>query len=260
MTRVHGHGPLVVFTAPAIAGAGVIVASAAAGLMGGATSVAPRVAGVVLLATALAVSLGHLGTRRRAPRAAARLGRSALSNEVVLAGAAIASAAAWTWWNPSARGFHIVAAAAGALSVLFLISIGVVYRIRGQQTWRGAAVWTPLTAGCAWGGLALAAWAPADTATRVVLIAVALDALVHLWRSRKLRAALASPSWLPTARLLLLNALPALALTLRQPVVALLLASVGLVVDRVAFYALAFQHTTEVDIERAEAVIARLER
>ena len=49
----------------------------------------------------------------------------------------------------------IATAAAGVVNAAFLVSIGLVYRVRGQRTWRGCSAATPLTGGLAFGAIAL---------------------------------------------------------------------------------------------------------
>ena len=156
MSGHSGHRSLVVFTSLAIAGAGLVSASACFELRYGLDSGRMVAAGAVLLATGLLVSLGHLGRKRRAGLAVRGAGRSALSNEALLAGLALAAAALAAGLDLAGAHARAVATAlAGAVNAAFLVSIGLVYRIRGQRTWRGFSAATPLTGGLAFGAIAL---------------------------------------------------------------------------------------------------------
>jgi len=86
--------PLVLFTALATAGAGVGAAHLCLAFLGWAPWVPP--AGLmtligVLLAVGLLFSVGHLGRPLRSPLALFRVGRSPLSNEVLVLGVTLAS-------------------------------------------------------------------------------------------------------------------------------------------------------------------------
>ena len=150
--------PLVVFTTLAIMGAGTLTAPLVAGIVARSAAAAEPVmlVGSLLLAAGLAVSLAHLGRPARAPRAAARFGHSWLSTEVVLGGLAMLSGLLVALRPHAMPG---VALTTGVLGALFLATLGLVYRLPGQPTWRGAVVFVPMTTGLGFGALTLAvAW------------------------------------------------------------------------------------------------------
>lgn len=267
MSARAGHGPLVVFTSFAIAGAGIAAASAYFALVHGVLGAWGMAAGALLVGAGLVVSLGHLGQKRRAALAARRAGRSALSNEGLLAGAALGAAAMAAAAGLSGLRAPLLTAVAGAANAAFLLSIGLVYRVRGQLTWRGFSVVTPLSGGLAFGAITVQATAAGGGAYLGTLLFVAIDALLFSQRWRDIAGIeltarmLADPwhvrrmQWL-AARCFLLNVLPFFLLLGATPALALPAAAAGLALDRVGFYALAVQHTTEREVERVEAKIA----
>ena len=266
MTDSAGHRPLVAFTSLAIAGSGLVSACALNQVLQGYAPAGPLAAGAGLLASGLAVSLGHLGQRRRAPLAVRGAGRSPLSNEVLLAGAALGlalTAAGLAWAGGPSGG---VVAAAGVVNALFLLSVGLVYRLEGQLTWQGFSVLTPLTGGFAFGAIVLGSLAGADRGMRWVLLLPAIDALVFSQRWRDISnipysAAMLASAWhfrrtqLLAARFFLLDAVPFFVLAVSPSPVAMVLAAIGLALDRIAFYALALQHTTEYAVAAVESRI-----
>ena len=271
MTDHAGHWPLVVFTSLAIAGAGLVAASAYFETAHAVPCARAVIAGAVLLAAGLAVSLGHLGQKRRAGMAARGAGRSALSNEALLAALALAAAAAAAALPalPALSGTPApaLAAAAGALNALFLVSVGLVYGVRGQRTWQGFSVWTPLTGGLAFGAIALQSTAEPGGVFPATLLFIATDALIFTQRWRDVtgiaftEATLANPwlvrrSQLLGARFFLLDAVPFFVLAVSPSPVAALAAAAGLATDRFAFYALAVQHTTEHEVAAVETQMA----
>ncbi len=259
---LHSHDtPLVVFTALAIAGAGTIVASALAGLAGWEPAPLAPWVGTAMLAAGILVSLTHLGRMWRAPQAARGLGRSRVSNEVALAAAVLFFAVSLaTGARGSSLGL-VITLGTVVLGVAFLVSLGLVYSLGGQSTWRGAAILTPLTSGLAVGALTTSVLAPPlrGAGAGPALVLLGLDALVFVVRW----AALPGPALAPgtrrlrlVARLALLDAVPIALVASGQPIYALASAALGLVVDRIGFYAMAVQHTTEVEIDRVERVLA----
>jgi DMSO reductase anchor subunit len=267
MSRHSGHGPLVAFTSFAIAGAGLIVAAASLEVVHHHLSPPALVAGVLLHALGLAVSLGHLGQKRRAALAMWGVGRSALSNEVLLAPLALACGALAAGISLWGRPMPAVPVIAGVVNALFLLSIGLVYRVRGQRTWQGFSAYTPLTGGCAFGAIAIQALSVTGDILSMVLLLVVLDAAVFAQRWREvaaIRIPAASPAGsgmshrgqLLGARFVLLDVLPFVLLLAWPTPLAAAIAATGLWVDRVGFYALALQRTTEHEVAEVEEVLA----
>jgi DMSO reductase anchor subunit len=271
MSEHAGHRSLVVFTSLAIAGAGLVAAGAYFELVHALVDVPALAAGAALLAAGLAVSMSHLGRQRRAGLAVRGAGRSALSNEAIVAALALVSAALAA--GLELRGTHArgVIAAAGALNAAFLVSVGLVYRVRGQRTWQGFAAVTPLTGGLAFGAIAVQSMHADGGVLLASLVIVAVDALMFTqrWRdveSVALTEAMFADPWMPrrtqllAARFFLLDVIPFLVLAFSPTPVAAFAAAAGLVVDRFGFYALALQHTTEHEVDRVEALMAALDR
>jgi len=270
MTAHTGHRPLVAFTSLAIAGAGLVAASACFELLYGLVSGRMVAAGAALLAAGLLVSLGHLGRKRRAGLAVRGAGRSALSNEALAAGLALAAAALAAGLELGGAHSRVVTAIAGAVNAAFLVSIGLVYDIRGQRTWRGFSAATPLTGGLAFGAVAVQTTAGTGDVYFIALVFIAADVLVFSRRWRDVAgiaftaATLANPwsihrSPLLGARFFLLDVIPYLLLAVSPATLAIGSAAAGLIVDRFGFYALAIQHTTEHDIAGVEAQIAAID-
>ena len=266
MSRHSGHGPLVAFTSFAIAGAGLIVAAASLEVVHHHLFPPALVAGVLLQALGLAVSLGHLGQKRRAALAMRGVGRSALSNEVLLAPVALACGALLTGMIVWGRQGTTAALIAGVVNAAFLVSIGLVYRVGGQQTWRGASVLTPLTGGSAFGAIAIQAFSVAGGILSMVLLLVALDAAVFVQRWREVAAiripaasltgsGMSHRGQLLGARFVLLDVLPFVLLLAWPTPLAAAIAATGLLVDRVGFYALALQRTTEHELAEVEEIL-----
>ena len=265
------HGPLVAFTTLAIAGAGLVAASAYFEVVHRLLSPHALAAGAVLLAAGLAVSLRHLGQKRRAGLAVRGAGRSALSNEALLAGLALAAAALAAGLDLGGAHARVVTALAGAINAAFLVSVGLVYHIRGQRTWRGFSAATTLTGGLAFGAIAVQSTAGAGGVFPATLVCVAIDALLFTQRWRDVtglastEAMLSNPwlvrcSQLLAARFFLLDVIPFFLLAASPTPVAALAAAAGLFADRFSFYALAVQHTTEHEIAGVEAQIAAVDR
>jgi DMSO reductase anchor subunit len=267
MSDDAGHRPLAAFTTLAIAGAGLVAASAYFDLVHGIPSPSAIAAGALLLAAGLTVSLAHLGQRRRAGLAVRGAGRSVLSNEALLAGFALAAAAIVAAIGLSGSRAPVLTAAAGTVNAAFLVSVGLVYRVRGQRTWQGFSAATPLTGGLAFGAIAVQTTAGSGDVYLGTLLFIAIDALLFSQRWRDIAGIafserlLADPfhlrrtQWL-AARFFLLDAIPFFLLAAAPTPLAIAVAAAGLLVDRVSFYALALQHTTEHEIEEIEAQIA----
>jgi len=271
MSAHAGHRPLVVFTSLAIAGAGLVSASAYFELVHGLVSPSALAAGAVLTAAGLAVSLGHLGQKRRAALAVRGAGRSALSNEALFAGFALAVAAIVAVMGLSGSRAPVPTAAAGAVNAAFLVSIGLVYRVRGQRTWQGFSAATPLTGGLAFGAIAVQTTAGSGDVYLGTLLFIAIDALLFSQRWRDIvgiafsERMLADPwharrTQLLAARCFLLNVIPFFLLAASPTPLAIPVAAAGLLVDRFSFYVLALQHTTEHEIAGVEAQIDALGR
>jgi len=271
MSDHAGHRPLVAFTTLAIAGAGLVAAAAYFDLVHGVPSTSAVAAGAVLLAAGLMVSLAHLGRKRRAGLAVRGVGRSALSNEALVAGVALAAAVSVATMGLSGSRAPVLTAVAGAVNAAFLVSVGLVYSVRGQRTWQGVSAVTPLTGGLAFGAVAVQATAGAGGVFLATLLFLAIDALLFSQRWRDIAGIafsermLADPfhlrrSQLLAARFFLLDAVPVFLLAVAPAPLAIAVAAAGLLVDRVSFYALALQHTTEHEIEEVEAQMAALGR
>ncbi len=222
----------------------------------------------MLVAMGLGVSLNHLGSSRRVALAARRVGASALSTEAVLAGATVLAGAALAWAPQSIVGPRVLVWVAGPVALAFLLSIGLVFRLRGPVTWPGVAAVGPALTGLAFGLVAHAATSPASLPRTLpmTLAVLGADALVfggrwaavsrvEPWLTPSHPALFGRRRLLLLARLLLLTAAPAVLLALGLPTPADLAFGVGVLVDRLAFYGLAAQHTTEAEIERVERAI-----
>ena len=164
-----------------------------------------------------------------------------------------------------------VTALAGAINAAFLVSVGLVYHIRGQRTWRGFSAATPLTGGLAFGAIAVQSTAGTGGVFPASFLCVAIDALLFTQRWRDVAGiasaeAMLSHPWLVrcsqllAARFFLLDVIPFFLLAASPTPFAALVAAAGLVVDRFSFYALAVQHTTEHEIANVEAQIAAIGR
>lgn len=261
------ESPLVVFTTLAITGAGLLATPLVAWLAAGSTVPAAGAVrlGVLLLGVGLAVSTAHLGRPFRAPLATVGIGRSRLSAEVVVAGSTLLLGVV-SALLPQASPVLGVTTAAAALA--FLVTLGLVYSLPGQQTWRGAAAWMPLSGGLLCSAIALAAtWEEIGTAlgaATAVLLACDTALLVLRYRSLERPQERLTPSHpqifarrqpMLAARFLLVDLLPACGLLAGVPSIAAGLLGLGIFVDRVAFYGFASQHTTEAEVQRVEDVI-----
>jgi DMSO reductase anchor subunit len=271
MSEHAGHRSLVAFTSLAIAGAGLVAASAYFELVNGLACPEAVAGGAALLAAGLAVSLSHLGQKRRAGLAARGAGRSALSNEALLAGLALVTAAVAAGLGLGGASSRVATAAAGVVNAAFLVSIGLVYRVPGQLTWQGSSAATPLTGGLAFGAIAVPSLAAPGGVFTATLLFIAIDALLF---SRRWRDVLGIPfsgaepenpwmvrrSHLLAARFFLLDVIPYFLLAVSPMPLAVVSAAAGLIVDRFGFYVLAVQHTTEHEIATVEVQIAALDR
>ena len=285
MRRIPHEWPLVAFSSLAVAGAGTLAVGALVSAAGRPASAlgarlageAPLATGLVLLGLGLAVSVIHLGRPLRAGLALSRIGASPLSNEVAAVGLTMALAvAALAAPDPTGVALAVRYALAFAAALL-LVTIGLVYRLGGQRSWRGAAVLAPPVAGLAFGAVAgeliapslggpLAALQPLTRLDAAIAL-IALDFAVTCRRWRLLRrpaspleavhpAAFARRHVLFAVRVLLFDAAPLLLLAAGAAGAAVGAMAAGLVVDRAAFYGLALRRTTEAEVASAEAVMA----
>ena len=269
MSDRTGHRSLVAFTTLAIAGAGLVAASAYFELVHELAASPTIAAGAALLAAGLFVSFAHLGQRQRALLATRGVGRSALSNEALVAGLALAGAVVAAGVGLAGVPSPVATGAAGMLNVALLVSIGLVYRIRGQRTWQGFAVVAPLTAGLAFGAIAVQSTAAEDGVFQVTLLVIAIDALLFTQRWRGVvgipfSETMLADRWhvrrtqLLAARFFLLDVVPFFLLAVSPTPLAVPAAAAGLFLDRFGFYALALQHTTEQEVAGVEARLAGL--
>jgi DMSO reductase anchor subunit len=260
--------PLVVFTTLAVMGAGLLATPLVAWLAAGSTAPAADAVrlGVLLLGAGLAVSTAHLGRPFRAPLASLGIGRSRLSSEIVVAGVTLLLGIV-TALLPDASPVLGFTTAAAALA--FLVALGLVYALPGQQTWRGAVVWMPLAEGLAfslvafsatWSGplVAIGAAAAGILAADAALLAVRRMSLTvpRTPLAPRYPSVFARRDLLFVSRLALVDILPAGCLLAGLPSIAAGLLGLGIFVDRVAFYGFASQHTTEAEVQQVEEIIA----
>ena len=265
---------LVAFTWAAIVGAGLLAVSAVLGERPLAWW------GLCAIGAGFLVSTAHLGRPARAAMALRRAGRSPLSNEILIGGLALVSGIVWMF-APAASGVLALDAAGSirlatgarvataAVASLFLLAVGLVYRLRGQHTWRGAATAGPVLAGLASGaaGAALLSVAPPAWLYPAAWLLLAADAAVACVRWRTIARVgfppvharlFAHRHALMTGRIALFDLLPAVLLSVGGGVAAaaaLAAMAAGLLLDRVAFYGLAQRATTDAELARIEDVI-----
>ena len=260
--------PLVLFTTLAVGGAGLLATPLLSWVAAGTPAPAAATVqwGALLLAGGLVVSLGHLGRPLRAPLASGGLGRSRLSAEVV-AGVGAALLGTTAAFLPYVSPILDIATALSA--IVFLVTLGVVYDLPGQRTWRGVVVWMPLTSGLGFGAVGLAgSWGGALAAVgAVAAVVLAADTALLIVRRLGLvwpRAPLAPRYPAIFARLqailltrfALVDILPGCCLLAGLRWTAVVLFGLGILVDRASFYGLAAQQTTESELARAEVLIA----
>ena len=264
-SRAFDEWPLVVFTSLAIMGAGLWLTPLVAWLAGAPPAAAHPVLwfAPVLFICGFIVSQAHLGQPWRATLAARGIGMSRLSAEIV---ALIVLMAVGTTMVSRGETSALLQALTSLAALAFLLTLGFVYALRGQGTWRGAVMFSPLTLALGFGLLALTAvWDGAVLSVGHVA-AVVLAADVTLLTVRRLRLTFPRHPMLPlypayfarrqhllALRLLMVDLLPGalLAVGLPRPAVACL--ALGILTDRIAFYALASQHSTEAEIGAIEA-------
>jgi hypothetical protein len=260
-----GTRPLVAFSSLAIAGAGTVAVAGSGLYATEATDLAMWV-GVLLLAVGLVVSLSHLGRRHRAALAVRGLWGSPISHEgaagllTVALGLVGASGLLGTTLDAVSR------IGSSVLALGFLVTVGLVYRLPNQLTWKGASALTPITSGLAFGSIFLDALPPMHQVSTLTLVLVGIDAFVFAQRWRQIaRVALDYPTAdrpefdrrheFLAGRFLLLNALPCITLFVWPTPLAAGIAGAGLLLDRVGFYMLALAHRTETEVAHVDRVI-----
>jgi DMSO reductase anchor subunit len=267
VTRPLHELPLVAFTTLAIAGAGMLAAwpiGVLTGLEGDAGRDGRWAA--LLLVLSLVVSLAHLGRTRRFPLALRGVGRSALTTEVILVTATLASAVGLALvhaygepWLPWMR------AGSALLGSVFLVSLAVVYRVPGTPTWNGAALAAPLAGGWLFGAVWHAAFAPLPLVAPALGL-VGLDALLLVARWQAVATARGLPahphafarrSHLFLLRFIVLDVATSI-LVLLDAHAAIVAAAAGLTLERLTFYALAVRTTIESEVEEVEGLIETL--
>lgn len=276
--RAHAfhEAPLVVFTALSVMGAGVGAAHLVGALLGfWSLSVSRPVALLLttLMAAGFLVSAGHLGRPLRGMRALRRVGTSPLSREVVAVGATVGLGVACVLLPAGADVAPWLGLLLSAASLATLLSLGAVYRLAHQLAWRGPTVMHPLVLGALSGWVVLSVLGggavdsggavPAWTVLGALLTAdVALWLLrVQGWSSARSDAE-AHHRWgersrtpLILGRLLLGTLAPVALLLAGAASWALLSLTLGVLVDRLAFYALALRRSTEAEVARVEALL-----
>jgi hypothetical protein len=147
------------------------------------------------------------------------------------------------------------------------MSIGLVYRLPGQLTWQGFSAVTPLTGGLAFGAITIQSTLASGGVYVGTLLFIGIDALLFSQRWRDIAGIAFSERMLAdrwharrtqllAARFFLLDVVPFFLFFGVASPVAIPVAAAGLALDRIGFYALALQHTTEREIEEIEAKIA----
>ncbi|MEW5983191.1 MAG: DmsC/YnfH family molybdoenzyme membrane anchor subunit [Acidobacteriota bacterium] len=268
MSAHSHHWPLVTFTSLAIAGAGTVAADSLLTVAGGPRETALSGLGAALMLAGLMTSLLHLGRPARLLQAVRRVGGSPLSNEVVLASLALAAAIASCMAGIGYLWVPFAVWLSGGSAALFLVSIGLVYGTGGQLTWRGASVLTPLSGGLACGVGVVEGLGQTAGVSAVSMLVLLADAAIFMLRWRRVTSlAVAGHEgehpWfdrrheLLLTRFLLLDAIPFVLLSASPSLLVPLVAMAGLVADRVGFYTLGVQHTTERELAAVEQAIER---
>jgi DMSO reductase anchor subunit len=270
MKAISNDAPLVAFTAAATAGAGILAARLLLGVLGAVDPMGDAgeswwAAGLV--GGALVVSVFHLGRPERMSQALRGLLRSPVSNEVALASlyvAAVLARLAVGDDSGTAGIFHSLACLTG---FGLLISLGLVYRLGGQRTWGGIAVLSPVTLGLGFGAVFLVGIHGLGRASvAYCLVLLGLDAALvsaRAWKTLRIQGAFAPVhprlfGWGPSLialRLVLVNGIPVVALVSGRPLEALAFLAAGVAVDRIGFYGLAAQQTTESELLSVEEAI-----
>jgi hypothetical protein len=158
---------------------------------------------------------------------------------------------------------------AGIFCLIFLLTLGWVYRLPGQLTWKGLEVVQPLILGITFGTTLLLVGLPEGFRARgelFVLLALSVDGLLVWRRARRighgLRVGVPTRSrWMThrggllSLRLVLGVLLPVVAVLILRPGLALASLSAGILLDRGLFYGLAIRASTEAEMKKVEAVL-----
>lgn len=264
--------PLVLFTALTLGGAGLSAAWLLVALIGWVPFVPPaRVLSLVtaLLAGGFLVSAGHLGRRFRGPMALIRVGRSPLSNEVLLVALALLLNGGGLILGPDTTLYGPLSMTGLACALLLLPALGQVYNLPGQLTWTGPSLIQPLVLGLGIGLTFLLRELPESASARgelMILVVLLVDGLLVWERTRRVGVAvtrglpvhpgiLRQRGALFSLRVLLGILVPASALLWGWRELTLLTLSLNLLLDRVLFYGLAMRESTEAGLMRVSAVL-----
>jgi len=266
-----GDLPLVIFTSLGMMGAGIMGALpllwiTARSVIWPGNEI--MLGSLALLGGGLIFSLRHLGRRTRMPYALTGILRSPLSIEVFLVTVLLASLAGSLIAGPAIAA--IARPTAVVTSLLLLPAIGIVYRLGGQMTWRGAAVPAPLVIGLLWGVLlhASAGTVPVEGVSSLLYLLIAIDIVLTeaRWKTiERMRSVGATRN--PNAitwrrshllvRIVIVDLLGAGCFLLRIPTIALICVTAGVLIDRYSFYALGIQRTTGAEVTRVEGIIRK---
>jgi DMSO reductase anchor subunit len=264
--------PLVFFTAAATTGGGLLAGHFAAWALESARWEPSRfqaLVGLFALAGGIAVSLAHLGRPGRFAYALRRVGRSPLSTEVALAGITVLSAFAALALPAGLPLAKILWVPAAAAAPALLLSLGWVYRLPGQSSWRGAASLAPLLLGLSFGLLVEAGQRGGGVRLLFAafgLLLVDLAGFVMRWKMSGWGAGYGSPSHpvlfrsrrrIFAARVVDANALPLVLMIAEMPTAAAIVLSFGILIERYSFYAHAVCRTTEAEVEQVESILRR---
>lgn len=264
--------PLVLFTALTIGGAGLAAAWLCVGLIGWVPLVPPR--NFLILITAslgvgFLVSAGHLGRRSRGHLALARVGRSPLSNEVLLGGLALLFCGAGIGLAEDPVLYGPVSVAGLILSALLLPALGFVYNLPGQLSWVGLSLFHPLALGMGIGFTYLLRELPPGAMARgelIILVVFMVDGLFVWERTRRIGVAakrglpvhpaiLRLRGFLLSLRILLGILIPASAILWGWRELAVLSLALNLLMDRILFYGFAIRESTESGLAGVTAVL-----
>lgn len=274
--RRQGRGfhelPLVLFTALTIGGAGLAAAWLCVGLIGWVPLVPPpRILTqvTVLLGVGFVLSAGHLGRRLRGHLALIRVGRSPLSNEVLLVGLALLVSGAGIGFAEHPALYGGISVTGLAFATLLLPALGLVYNLPGQLSWTGPSLIQPLVLGLGMGLTFLLRDLPPGAQARgelMTLVVFLVDGFLVWGRTRRISVAgkrglpvhpkiLRQRGPLLSLRVLLGILVPASALLWGLRELAVLSLSLNLLLDRVLFYGLAIRESTEAGLMRMNAVM-----